>query len=247
MLRVVHEGVVGDINMGDVAIVAAANPISQAAGGWDLAPASANRWVHLTWEVNYAAWLSWFAGHGAGSPQIKGVVAGFIQARPELLLQVPNNEAQSSGAWPSPRSWEALSRTLSAANGDTEVAGELAMGSVGEAAAIEWLAYRDKSDLPDPETLLARPRSWKPPRRGDQVYAILTSVISAVLAKPSKKRWRSGWELIAQSTNSAPDIAAAVADPYLNTGYAKLEGCSDLPRDILTLKPILEAAGMLTL
>src|SRR5262249_15965957 len=31
--------------------IAAANPIDQAAGGWELAPALSNRFIHLTWEA----------------------------------------------------------------------------------------------------------------------------------------------------------------------------------------------------
>src|SRR6516165_11693296 len=53
LLRVVLERAVGDLTLpDDVAVVAAANPPEQAAGGWDLSPPLANRLCHLDWPVD---------------------------------------------------------------------------------------------------------------------------------------------------------------------------------------------------
>lgn len=51
LLRVVLDRVAGRTKLPDgVRIVAAANPPEMAAGGWDLSPPLANRFVHLDWE-----------------------------------------------------------------------------------------------------------------------------------------------------------------------------------------------------
>ena len=53
LLRPILEGVVGDLRLPPgVRTVAAANPPDVAADGWDLAPPVANRFVHLSWELD---------------------------------------------------------------------------------------------------------------------------------------------------------------------------------------------------
>jgi len=50
LLRVVHERVVGDVQLNsNVAVVAAANPPSMSPGGKELAPPTVNRFIHLWW------------------------------------------------------------------------------------------------------------------------------------------------------------------------------------------------------
>src|SRR5205085_2231811 len=63
LLRVVLERVVGDLELPpDVAVVAAANPPEQAADGWDLSAPLANRFCHLDWTVEPAAFAQGLAG-----------------------------------------------------------------------------------------------------------------------------------------------------------------------------------------
>ena len=64
LLRVVQEKVVGELNLSGCRFIAAANPTDQAAGGWDLAPATANRWMHLNWILDYEEWISGELGAG---------------------------------------------------------------------------------------------------------------------------------------------------------------------------------------
>src|SRR6516162_2932417 len=46
----------------------AANPTDQAAGGWDLSPALANRFIHLTWSSPSAdEWTAWLTGNDDGA------------------------------------------------------------------------------------------------------------------------------------------------------------------------------------
>src|SRR5215210_2821875 len=63
LLRVVLERVVGDLELPDgVVVVAAANPPEQAADGWDLSAPLANRFCHLDWTVEPAAFAAGLAG-----------------------------------------------------------------------------------------------------------------------------------------------------------------------------------------
>ena len=122
--------VVGDLELPPgVAVVAAANPPEQAAGGWDLSPPLANRFCHLSWALNTQGWIDGMIqgwpvpsvprlpdNWEAGIPASRTLVAAFIRHRPHLLLQLPESEEQAGKAWPSPRSWDMAARLLAASN-----------------------------------------------------------------------------------------------------------------------------------
>jgi len=128
LLRVVLDRVVGDLPLPPgVAVVAAANPPEQAAGGWDLSAPLANRFCHLTWGLDTQAWIEgmlqgWQTpsvprlpdGWETRIPAARTLVAAFVRHRPHLLLQVPQSEEQAGRAWPSPRSWDMAARLLGA-------------------------------------------------------------------------------------------------------------------------------------
>src|ERR687883_493254 len=62
-LPVVLERVVGDLDLPEgVVVVAAANPPEQAADGWDLSAPLANRFCHLDWSVEPAAFAQGLVG-----------------------------------------------------------------------------------------------------------------------------------------------------------------------------------------
>src|ERR671928_1425190 len=99
LLRVVLEGVVGHLDLPDgVVVVAAANPPEQAADGWDLSAPLANRFVHLDWTVEPAAFAQGLAG-GWEAPVVpilpdgwesgvaltRGLISAFISVRPGLV------------------------------------------------------------------------------------------------------------------------------------------------------------------
>jgi hypothetical protein len=75
LLRVVLERRVGEHQLLDtVWVVAAANPPDQAAGGWDLAPPLANRFVHLAWRHDAMRWAEEFPSYFAHTSAVAGAV-----------------------------------------------------------------------------------------------------------------------------------------------------------------------------
>lgn len=241
MLRLVHERKVGDnFYLGDdVAIIAAANPTEQAAGGWDLAAPLANRFFHVEWNFNATEWIHGFL---AGFPPVeipivppnwknhlpaaRGLVAAFINKRPGLALDVPTEESKASRAWCSPRSWDMASMLLAAAmsvNSNDELRTILVEGCVGTGAAAEFIPWCREQDLPDPEELLKNPKNIKLPTRGDRAYAVLFGVISAVAANNTKERWEAAAVLIGTAGKQKQDVAAqaliSLARMKLNDTY----------------------------
>ncbi len=210
-------------------IVAAANPRSSAADGWELSPPLANRFVHLQWVHDHEVVVRGLGGiwPRATLPRLdpaalpdavafaRRVVCGFLDARPTLVHRLPSGESRRGGAWPSPRSWETALSLLAfatAAGSSREVLSLLVRGTVGDGPGLELLAWLDRMDLPDPETLLADPAAAGLPERGDLRQAALDAVVAAVRARPERARWDAAWAVLARAAETgAPDVVVVPA------------------------------------
>lgn len=260
LLRVVLDRVVGDLPLPDgVAVVAAANPPEQAAGGWDLSAPLANRFCHLFWHLDTQNWIEgMIQGWQIPSvpklpdrwqtliPTSRALVASFIRYRPHLLLQVPASEEQAGKAWPSPCSWDMAARLLAAADAaqaGEDVAASLVAGCVGDGAGLEFLAWRKALDLPDPEEILAHPDQFRVPERGDQAFAVLTAVVSAAVGNLTKAHWLAAWTVLARAAEQgAKDIAAAAAKAL---AAARKPGLPLPQKELQEFIPLLQKGGLM--
>lgn len=230
LLRLVLERRIGALQLpSGVRIVAAANPRSSAADGWELSPPLANRFVHLQWTHDHEVVVRGLGGTWprATLPRLapeklseavdfaRRAVCGLLAARPRLVHQLPGNETRRGGAWPSPRSWDmtlSLIAFATAAGSSREVLSLLVRGAVGDGPGLELLASLDRMDLPDPETLLADPASAVLPERGDLRQAVLDGVVAAVRGRPEKSRWDAAWALLVRALETgAPDLVVVPA------------------------------------
>ncbi|MFG3138720.1 AAA family ATPase [Streptomyces sp. NPDC048211] len=230
LLRLVLERRIGTLQLPPgVRIVAAANPRSSAADGWELSPPLANRFVHLPWVHDHDVVVRGLGGTWprATLPQLaperlteavdfaRRAVCGLLSARPALVHRLPSGEARRGGAWPSPRSWEMTLRLIAfatAANATRDVLSLLVRGAVGDGPGLELLASLDRMDLPDPEALLADPAGADLPERGDLRQAVLDGVVAAVRRKPEKARWDAAWALLVRALETgAPDLVVIPA------------------------------------
>jgi MoxR-like ATPase len=172
-------------------VVAAANETMDAAGGWDLAPALANRFGHFDYEgLGASDWsvalLSNFSNlddyegpttnaeaeekrvmdaWAGASASANGIIAGFIKRRPELLHKQPSHAAAaSSKAWPSRRSVHYAATALASArvHGLNEIDTDTFLaGFVGLPFVQELATWRANLDLPDAADVLDNRVSWK--------------------------------------------------------------------------------------
>jgi len=259
MLRVVLERVVGDTPLPpSVRVVAAANPPEQAADGWELAAPLANRLVHLDWPVD-GKHIAKGLAIGFPRPVLAGLenppdtaqsmaaraaVGAFLEVRPPLALQLPRSAADAGRGWPSPRSWEMVARLLAACEAaDASQAARAALieGAVGDGAALEFLAWLEHLDLPDPEAVLADPEHFSLPERSDRAFAVLTAVASVAVAEGSHERWAQAWRVVARAAEQAPDVATLVA----RTLASHRPVGAEVPEALMELAPVLRAAGLL--
>ncbi|MEV7437498.1 AAA family ATPase [Streptomyces griseoviridis] len=222
LLRLVLERRVGALRLPPgIRIVAAANPRSSAADGWELSPPLANRFVHLKWTHDHEVVVRGLGGTWPRAtlprldPQRLGdavdfarrAVCALLAARPTLVHRLPADETRRGGAWPSPRSWD-MTLTLiafaTAASSSRDVLSLLVRGTVGDGPGLELLASLDRLDLPDPEDVLADPAGAELPDRGDLRQAVLDGVVAAVRERPDRARWDAAWTLLVRAAETGP-------------------------------------------
>ncbi|MFC8675384.1 AAA family ATPase [Streptomyces griseorubiginosus] len=230
LLRLVLERRIGALRLPPgVRIVAAANPRSSAADGWELSPPLANRFVHLQWTHDHDVVVRGLGGTWprATLPRLdparlpeavdfaRRAVCGLLAARPTLVHRLPSGETQRGGPWPSPRSWDmtlSLIAFATAAGSSRDVLSSLVRGTVGDGPGLELLASLDRLDLPDPEDVLADPAGAVLPERGDLRQAVLDGVVAAVRARPERARWDSAWAVLVRALETgAPDLVVVPA------------------------------------
>jgi hypothetical protein len=234
LLRVCLDKVAGDCHLGDdTSVVAAANPPELAADGWDLAPPLANRFCHLNWDLPAEVVRDGLAGnwvsYSVPTPSQKAieeatiaesaVLAGFLTSRPDLTTVLPKSAVEQGRAFPTPRSWESvakLSGWVTATNLGSGVRRIAVMGCVGPGAAAEYMTYRENTDLPNPEEILADVKNFKLPERMDKIYVIGASLMAVLRNKTTVERWNSVGtvlEMIAKSGH--PDLAVTFARDWI--------------------------------
>ena len=230
LLRLVLERRVGALRLPPgVRIVAAANPRSSAADGWELSAPLANRFVHLQWTHDHDVVVRGLGGtwprsslpHLAADRLADSVtfarraVCGLLATRPGLVHKLPPSETRRGGPWPSPRTWEMALRLIAfatAAGTDRDVLSMLVRGTVGDGPGLELLASLDRMELPDPETLLANPATAVLPERGDLRQTVLDGVVEAVRKRPNQARWDAAWALLVTALDTgAPDLVVVPA------------------------------------
>lgn len=148
-------------------IVAAGNRDSDRAVTTRMPTALRNRFVHLPFETDLHEWSEWAIQAG-----IRPEVIAFLRFRPHLLSQFDRDE----NAFPSPRSWEFVSRIL-AKSADTSLEHELFAGSVGNGAATEFSGFlRTFRELPNIDAILLNPHREPVPTSPAAQYAVATAL-----------------------------------------------------------------------
>ena len=230
MLRVVLDRNVGSLQLpAKVRIIAAGNPSDEAADGWDLAAPLANRFLHL--EVVADAnifidgmtlgWDSTINTSSISTPRLsdftkaKALVAAFISKRRELLHQLPKSETEAGKAWPSPRTWEMLSKVIPFIE-DKNALYLAVIGLVGEGAGIEFLSWVENNDLPHPEMVLSDPSSVNWNERTDKVFAITNSLVAHFAAHKEEQEdvrevWEQTWNALGYAAENGPTDVVALS------------------------------------
>lgn len=159
---------VGEYHLPDGwSVVAAGNRQGDRAVTYRMPSPLANRFIHIEFSINTEDWIVWALTHGVSEE-----VIGFIHFQPDLLFAF--DPQRDERAFPTPRSWEYVSRLIGIPR---ELLSEAIAGTIGEAAAAQFLAYLNVyRDLPDIDAILNG--GFTVPDRKDLKYAVITSVAS---------------------------------------------------------------------
>lgn len=225
-LRLVRSRAINGATLPETTVImAAANPPESAANGCYLAAPMANRFCHLEWKPGYDKWVNGMVGgfqpvrlptlpeswKEDNLPAARGAVAGFIRVQPGLLHAMPSDEVGRSKAWPSPRTWEYTALVLAACEALGEEPGDYVAGLVGAGAALSFLEWRKKADLPDPEKVLAEPGKAEIHTLSEIVYATCAAVTAAAILRRTKPRWHACWAYLLRCHNAGHgDIVASM-------------------------------------
>jgi hypothetical protein len=180
--------------------------------------------------------------------EARGVVAGFLSANATHLHALPQGgSATMSRAWPSPRTWEYAARAMAAATIHTlsEVERDEFVGCfIGDGATGELFTWYAAANLPNSADLLDGKARWEHrPSRLDITTAVFGSAVALCTSTADtnlrKKRSEAMWGLLAQASNTAPDLIVTPAKVMIN---AKLFTGS--VKTLSKVVTILEAAGI---
>lgn len=146
-------------------IVAAGNHARNGGVHYSLAPALANRFIHLDMECNAADWDAWAAAH-----DITDFTRAFMRFRPALIHDM--NARKTGMAFPTPRSWAFADDVMKQNLGGSEEF-ELLKGTVGEGAAVEYLAFiKTARELPSANEILVSPDTAPVPKSPAAKHAV---------------------------------------------------------------------------
>jgi MoxR-like ATPase len=152
------------------AIVAAGNRDSERAATTKMPTPLRNRFVHIDFEVDVQEWSEW-----AIKANVRPEVIAFIRFRPELLSAFDRD----ANAFPSPRSWEFVSRILDSLDSQANPAieHEVIAGAVGSGAATGFSAFlRMFRELPNIDAILLNPLQEPVPENAAAQYAVASAL-----------------------------------------------------------------------
>lgn len=278
LLKGIHEGTFGDLELPPgVRMIGAHNPVDVAAGGWDLADPIRTRWGFMQWpEVELDAFCAHLLGGGIDSTEApavdaareeervlaawpepwarsRGLVAGFLRAKPTMLRQHPKADGPKPETWATLRTWESAARFLAGAElhaldaitTEAGLAGFLGPGVAGEFS--EWMV---RMDLPDPaEVLDGVARFSHDAKRPDRTAAVLGS-LSALLVSAGcasrRERARRFFAIVEEVAGKAADLATLGINTIMRDEnrrfFPEFLGSKEYISAMAKLEPVTRAA-----
>ena len=234
---------------GRIRVVGAANPAGEAAGGWELDPPMANRFMHVEvtpptpdesadYELNGPAPLGILINEAEDKVQSrwKEVRARYTMMYASWLRHhkdeakvycMPAEGSKERGrAWPSPRSWKmAMNAAATAECLDMpELALDMVVASVGLGLAAEWAEWAAKADLPSPKDALEK--CWRVnKKRLDIAHTVLQACVNYALKQADKDQQKKyiilAWKLLAPVVfeDQLLDIASVQGKKLMDAGF----------------------------
>ncbi len=158
-------------------MIAAGNKAEHGANVYKMAAPLRNRFIHADVEIHTDDWREWAMKIGIASEVIE-----FISFMPDKLYRF--DPARHDNAFPTPRTWEFVSRILKTDTLSQNLKEKLIQGTIGEGTAIEFKGYlRVRAEMPDLDEIL-RGKNLIVKGGIDTSYALVTGLV--VKARPEQ-------------------------------------------------------------
>ncbi len=149
-----------------------------------------NRLFHIDLDPDPEEWLIW-----ARTNELDSRITGFITARKDLLLQLPE---EGKKAWPTPRSWHMASDILKSVgntSADDITLRHILAGTVGSSVASMFLAWLKYLQGVNPEEIIEQGKMPTVQDRS-QMFAVVQAVAEFIKKKKSVyiEKYRDGIE-----------------------------------------------------
>jgi hypothetical protein len=163
----------------DVVIIAAGNRVKDKGVAYNMPMPLANRFTHLTLEVDKDDWLEW-----ATLNRVHKDVVGYINFQGGDLNQF--NPSAEGYAFATPRSWYFVSELLQEEGPDgklvdaslpSDVLGDMVKGTIGEGVGVKFMTYRNQAaNLPHARDVLTGKITKLNTKQIDVMYALVTAL-----------------------------------------------------------------------
>ncbi len=172
-------------------VIAAGNRTTDRSVAYRLPTALSNRFTHFEIKVDVEEWVKW-----AWENSIDPYVISFIRFTPDLLMKF--DPSSNSTAFPTPRSWEFVSKLRPLRDEDFALYIKAVKGTIGDVASqqfIVFLNYRDT--LPDPKDILEG-EPYEIPRQIDAQFALMGGLIMELLMRHEERHVENFFAYVAQ-------------------------------------------------
>ncbi len=156
-------------------VIAAGNRVTDRSVAYNMPKALANRLCHLEIQAEPSAWHDWAVEQG-----LHRFVVGYLEYNPAALIRFEPSGTEL--AFPTPRSWEMVSRILTTVSEDMDAVFPLVVGCIGANAARSLRTWsRLYRQLPSPEEIFAGTSAVKP--RAEELRTALRSALAEYAKK----------------------------------------------------------------
>ena len=187
-------------------VIAAGNRVTDRSVAFKMPKALANRLCHIEMESNFDSWRKWAVQGG-----INEKIIGFLSARTDLLMGF--DASRDDLAFPTPRSWEMVSKLLNGTGIAPEKLHPLIAGCVGTGVAAEFRTWcKIYASIPRTEDIFAGKRV-PVPKETDALYALVSSM--TVYAREHKNDMNAIANSINYAIGMPADFSAVLFKNYL--------------------------------
>ena len=180
--QITLDRMVGEHKLPDNCIViAAGNRTTDRSVAYHMPSALANRLCHLEIKSDTGAWHDWAVNRG-----IHPLVVGYLEYNAVALMRT--DDADAGPAFPTPRSWEMVSRVLQTASSDVSAVYPLIVGCIGADAAARFRRWWEMcSEMPSVESVFTGEASFSVPPIPELQIALRTQMVAYARTHPTQE------------------------------------------------------------